>query len=52
MTVEELIDHLREMPPTAMVFVRSHDKDGEEIEPSPRAVVYAMARVLIKTERM
>jgi hypothetical protein len=35
MTVEELIEKLKEMPPTAMVFMCGGDEDGPDVEDNP-----------------
>ncbi len=54
MTVEDLIEELRAMPPTAMVFVKTPLVDREEvyefIDTPIEAVVYDMAQVSIRLE--
>lgn len=47
MTVEELIEALRAMPPTALVII---DNDGVEIELTPWCVYCEKALVLIACE--
>jgi hypothetical protein len=52
MTVEELIEKLKEMPPTAMVFMCGGDKDDEDsaefFDESVDDVDYDLGRVLLK----
>jgi len=54
MTVEELIEELRKMPPTAVVFVMSThtDVDGytDMMEDTIDYVVYDQARVVMRLE--
>ena len=52
MTVEELIEALRVMPPTAQVLICHDDEDGEPIEVDIASIVYEFGEVSIEAQRV
>ena len=50
MTVEELIETLRQMPATAQVLICHNDEDGEPIEVDIARVVYEFGEVSIEAQ--